>query len=173
MEKTTFITMAEMGIKTNNSQGFEGNYRFDLWYNPQPLTRYDGKNPERDTVGVGFSFDQMLTKKIGAFCRYGWDDGRVRKFSNCRSLGGTWKGPDPAREKDVLGFGVAQGITHHDFRRSMNNASRTETLFETYYKIHLTDFCSLTLELQILLNPGTNSTNDTGVISGFRLKIIQ
>ncbi|MCJ7777772.1 MAG: carbohydrate porin, partial [Sedimentisphaerales bacterium] len=153
-----------------NSKGLEGNYRFDFWYDPQPLSRHDGGGFERDTVGFGTSFDQMLTERAGAFFRYGWDDGRVRKFSDYWSLGGTWKGPHPARDKDVLGFGVGQGITHQDYRDAQN-AADTETILEAYYKIHIAEWCSLTLDAQTLFNPGTNAHNDTGVIAGIRLKM--
>jgi carbohydrate-selective porin OprB len=113
----------------------------------------------------------MLSEKVGAFLRYGWDDGRVRKFSNCWSLGGTWTGPLPARSKDVLGFGVGQGITHQDYRHA-KNATHTETIFEAYYKIYITEWCSLAPDIQILLNPGTNADNDTSVIPGIRVKMV-
>lgn len=140
---------------------------------PSPLRSLlsDGKGFERDTTGFGVSFDQAITEKTGAFFRYGWDDSRVRTFSNYWSLGGTLKGPTPAREKDVLGFGLGQGITHQDYRRA-NNATHTETIFEAYYKIHMTDWYSITLDIQTLLNPGTNSHNDTSVIPGIRLKML-
>ena len=111
-----------------------------------------------------------MTEKVGAFFRYGRDDGRVRTFSHYWSVGGTWKGPDPAREKDIIGFGVGQGFTHLDYRRA-NNATHTETILEAYYKIHITDWCSLALDIQTLFNPGTNANNDTAVIPGFRLKM--
>jgi hypothetical protein len=166
-----FITMGEVGIKTKNSKELEGNYRFNLWYDPQPLTRHDGGGSERDTVGFGVNFDQALTKKLGAFFRYGWDDGRVRTFSNYWSLGGTYKGPIPARDKDILGFGVGQGITHQDYRNA-KNATHTETIFEVYYKIRITEWCSLTLDIQTLLNPGLNASNDTAVIPGVRVKMV-
>ncbi len=168
--KDYFITLGELGIKTKNSKGLEGNYRFDLWYDPQPLARHDGNGYERDTLGFGVSFDQMLTERAGAFFRYGWDDGHVRKFANYWSLGGTWKGINPAREKDVLGFGVGQGITHQDYRRA-KNATHTETILEAYYKIHISDWCSLMLDVQTLLNPGTNSDKDPVLIPGIRLKM--
>ncbi len=166
-----FQTLTEIGIKTADSKGLESNYRFNIWYDPQPLARYDGSGSERDNAGYGFNMDRMLTERLGAFFRYGWNDGRVRRFEHCWSIGGTWKGIDPARERDTLGFGVAQGITHQDFRAA-NNATRTETILEAYYKIFINDWCSLTLDIQTLLNPGTNSNNDTGVISGFRLKVL-
>ena len=165
-----FITLGEVGIKTTNSEGYEGNYRFNLWYDPQPLTRNDGKGSERDTVGFGLNFDQALSEKTGAFLCYGWDDGRVRKFSNYWSLGGTYKGPVPDRDKDVLGFGVGQGITHQDYRNA-NNAAHTEAILETYYKIHVNEWCSVTLDLQVLIDPGLNNANDTSVIPGVRVKM--
>lgn len=166
-----FLTMAQMGIKTKNEQELEGNYRFNIWYDPQPLTRHDDKGFERDTVGLGLNFDQAVTERTGAFLRYGWDDGRVRKFSNYWSIGGTRKGLIPERGKDTLGLGIGQGITHHDYRDA-NNATHTETIVEAYYKIHMNDWYSITLDIQTLLNPGTNSHNDTSVIPGIRIKML-
>jgi carbohydrate-selective porin OprB len=162
--------LGELGIKTKNDKGLEGNYRFDLWCDPEPLTKWEGSS-QRDTVGYGISFDQMLSEKVGAFLRYGWNDGRVRTFSNYWSLGGTWTGPLPARSKDVLGFGFGQGITSYDYREA-KDATHTESIFEAYYKIYVTEWCSLTLDLQTLLNPGTNSHNDTSVIPGIRVKMV-
>jgi len=52
-----FLTMTEVGIKTKNSEGLEGNYRVNTWYDPQPLSRHDGADSERDTLGVGLNFD--------------------------------------------------------------------------------------------------------------------
>ena len=112
----------------------------------------------------------MLTEKAGAFFRYGWDDGRVRKFCNYWSLGGIYKGPNPDRDKDELGFGVGQGITHQDYRNA-NNATHTETILEAYYKIQVNEWCSVTLDLQTLFDPGLNSDNDTSVIPGVRVKM--
>jgi len=103
--------------------------------------------------------------------RCGLDDGRVRSFSYYWSLGGTHRGLLPGRDEDVLGFGVGQGITHQDYRQA-NNATHTETIIETYYKIFITEWCSLNLDMQILFNPGANASNDTGVIPGFRLKML-
>jgi carbohydrate-selective porin OprB len=166
-----FLTVGEVGFKTVNEKGLEGNYRFNLWYDPQPLNRHDGGDPERDTLGFGLSFDQMLTEKIGGFLRYGWDDGRVRTFSNYWSLGGTCKGLLPERDDDVLGLGVGQGITHQDYRRA-NNATHTETIFEIYYKMIIADWCWVTFDLQTLLNTGAQSSNDNAVIPGIRLTML-
>jgi carbohydrate-selective porin OprB len=167
---TRLITMGELGIKTKVA-GWEGNYRFDLWEDSRTFTRFDGRGTERDIVGFGVSFDQMLTEKLGAFFRYGIDDGRVNKFSDYWSFGGTCKGPLNVRRDDVLGFGFGQGLASDDYREA-KNASRTETILEGYYKMQLRQWVSLTLDCQVLLNPGTNSDNETAVIPGVRLKFV-
>ena len=121
-------------------------------------------------MGFGVSFDQMITDKIGAFFRYGLTDGDVRTFGNTWSLGGTVKGLLPSRPKDVLGLGFVQGITSDPYRTGTHTES-SESLFEAYYKIQLTNWCAIYPDVQVLLNPGTNPNNETSVIAGVRLKI--
>ena len=86
-------------------------------------------------------------------------------------LGAPGRAPFLRADKDVLGFGVGQGITHQDYRDA-KNATHTETIFELYYKIYITEWCSLAPDIQILLNPGTNADNDTSVIPGIRVKMV-
>lgn len=162
-------SMFEVGFKPK-IHGRQGNYRFDLWYDPRPMARWDGRGVERDDVGFGLNFDQMLTDKIGAFFRYGWNDERIKIFSHWWSLGGTWRGPISRRPKDVLGFGVGQGIVSGDYKDA-RSASHTETLLEVYYKVCITEWCSLLFNVETVLNPGANSSNHTAVIPGVRLKL--
>jgi hypothetical protein len=149
----------------------EGNYRFDLCHDGSSLARHDGRGTESDLIRFGVSFGQMMTDRLGAFLRYGTDDGRVRKFSQYGSLGGTWKGPLEERSDDVLGFGVGQGLAGIDYRRAKGTA-HTETIFELYYMMQLRQFVSLTLDCRVLSNPGTQSETETAVIPGVRLKFV-
>ncbi len=167
---TELITMGELGVKTHWLAGREGNYRFDLWYDSRSFTRHDGTGTETGMTRFGVSFDQMITDSLGAFFRYGTQDGQLQTLDQFWSLGGTVKAPFGTREKDVLGFGIAQGLTDPSYRLA-NNSTASETLFEAYYKIQFSDTVSLTLDCQVLLNPGTDSNNETAVIPGLRLKI--
>lgn len=167
--ESNFLTMFELGVR-QQFFGREGNYRLNIWHDSQPQRRHDGNGSENDTVGFGLNFDQQLTDKTGAFFRYGFDDGRVRKFSHYWSTGFTHQGPLPGREEDVLGFGVGQGLAHRDYRQA-NNTSHSETIFETYYKIAMSQWASLTLDFQTLLNPGINASNDTTHLGGVRFKL--
>lgn len=163
-----FLSLYEVGFKTK-FWGKKGNWRFDLWNDSSHLSRYDRSGTESNTLGFGVSFDQMITDKIGAFFRYGVTDGDVRTFSNTWSIGGTAKGLLPGREKDVLGFGFVQGITDGSYR-ARYNATASESLFEVYYKIQVTDWCSICPDLQVLLNPGTRN-EDVAVVAGIRVKL--
>ena len=164
------ISMYELGLDTCLA-GRPGTCRLDLWYDPQPLSRHDGGGSTRDNVGFGVNCDQMVTDRIGVFLRYGWNDGDVRTFGHYWSLGGTWLGPLENRSRDVLGFGFGQGIHSHSYRRA-NNAASSESIFEVYYKVHVTEYCSLLFDLITLMNAGPDPDNDVGVIPGVRLKFV-
>jgi carbohydrate-selective porin OprB len=168
---TTLITMGELGIKTKVLNGRAGNYRFDVWHDARTFSRLDGTGTENGVVGAGVSFDQMLTDNAGAFFRCGIDDGDVLTFGRYWSTGGTWTGLLTGDGKDVVGFGVGQGVTSHDYRAAYG-ATRTETLLETYYKLPLTGYMALELDCQVLLHPGADRDTDTAVIPGVRVQLI-
>ncbi|HAU38306.1 MAG TPA: hypothetical protein DCX07_11410 [Phycisphaerales bacterium] len=163
-----FQSMYEVGFKTAIA-GRKGNYRFNLWHDPTPRNTYEGDAVKRDTVGFGISFDQMITDKLGMFLRYGFNERDTRTFSHCWSAGATYTGLLPGREQDVLGVGFVQGVTGDDYRRS-THAQSSESLFETYYKIRVTEWLSILPDLQVLLNPGTRD-EDVSVVAGLRVKI--
>jgi len=163
-----YQSMYEVGFKTLIA-GMKGNYRFELWHDPTPLNTYEDGGRKRDNVGFGTSFDQMITDKLGVFVRYGYNERDVRTFSNCWSLGATYKGLIPGRDKDVLGFGFAQGISGDDYRRA-THATASESLFETYYKIQVTNWLTIYPDVQVLLNPGTRD-EDVSVVGGLRVKL--
>ncbi len=161
-------SMYEAGVKTKIG-GREGNYRVDVWHDPTPLARHDGTGSERDNVGFGMSFDQMITDQLGLFFRYGFNHGDVHTFCSTWSVGGTYSGLIPGREKDVLGIGFAQGITSGEYQ-SANNATPSESLFEAYYKLWVNDWISVYPDVQVLLNPGTRD-EDVVVVGGLRVKL--
>jgi hypothetical protein len=164
-----FLSEYEVGFVTK-WWGREGNWRFDLWHDPTRLSRHDRRGTENDNLGFGVSFDHQITDKIMAFFRYGVTDGDVRTFGNTWSLGGTVKGLLPGRAKDVLGIGFVQGITNHAYQ-DHKSGTPSESLFEGYYKIQVTDWCWVYPDVQVLLNPGTNAANDVSVVAGLRVKL--
>jgi carbohydrate-selective porin OprB len=163
-----FFSMYEFGLRLRPG-GRRGYYRFLVWYDPQPVARINGTGSKRDDVGFALSFDQQLTDGITAFFRYGFAHEEVRETTSFWSLGFTWTGPIPQRSEDVLAFGVGQAIMSRDSRRAGNVSASAETLFELYYDIKISEWCRLTPDLQVILNPGANTGNDVAVLLGLKL----
>ncbi|HOF17480.1 MAG TPA: carbohydrate porin, partial [Phycisphaerae bacterium] len=163
------VSMYEAGLRHKWGERV-GNYRFILWYDPQPHSRIDGNGSERDDLGFALSFDQQVTDKITAFLRYGWANEHVRNNRQFWNVGFTWQGPIAARPADDLGFSVGQTITGHDYRKA-NGATSSETLFETYYRIRFTEWLALSPNVQVMIHPGASPDNDVAVMAGLRLTV--
>jgi carbohydrate-selective porin OprB len=166
-----WVSMLEAGIKTRTAGGLAGNYRFDIWNDGRELARHDGTGTKKDNVGFGVSFDQKLTEPWGLFFRCGFVDGEVNTFGQYWSWGTTYQEPFAGREKDVVGFGMGQGLTDDDYRTA-NNATSSETIFELYYKIVFNACMSLQLDCIYLHNTGANAANDDTILPGVRLKAV-
>ena len=163
-----WITQFEVGLNIQTPEGREGNYRLECWNDGRQLSRHDGSGTQRNTPGIGLSLDQMLTDQWGLFVRCGLADGKVHTFNHSWSLGATCRGFLPGRERDVLGMGICQAVTHEDYRQAYG-ASASETIMELYYKIKLNTHMSFQLDCIGLLNPGTNPDNENALIPGIRI----
>jgi porin len=161
------VGLFEFGLRPSFA-GLGGNYRFYMWYDPQPLARNDGGGNVRDDVGFGLSFDQQLTASVTAFCRYGFAHHEARQVEHFWSVGAVWKGPVASRPADELGVGVGQSRLSPSYRRAEGLGPR-ETLFEAYYRIQLTSWVSLSPDVQVILDSGGSTSNDVAVIAGLRL----
>jgi len=156
----------EFGL-TPKIAGRQGNYRFLLWYDPQPADQINGSGVKRDGTGFALSFDQEITDRITLFFRYGFGHEQVRDIEHFWSLGGQLAEPLPGRKDDVLGLAVAQAVLGQDYRDA-NAAAHTETLLELYYRIQLNKQFTVGPHLQVIVNPAANSSNDCAVIGGLR-----
>lgn len=163
-----FFSMYEVGFRTSLARR-PGNYRFILWYDPQPVDRIDGGGSKRDDTGFALSFDQQLTDKVSAFFRYGHAHQQVRQVENFWSVGARYTGLIPQRGQDVLALGVGQAIMGGDYRDANAGSASNETIFELYYEIKVNEWCSVTPDLQVILNPGASQANDTAVVMGLKL----
>lgn len=163
-----------------------GNYRFGLWYDPQPKERFfndlDGRRRtaplETDDLGFYVNFDQLVLQEnpqiegdeqgLGLFCRYGYADGNVNEIDNFWSVGGQYRGLIPERDEDVLAFGVAQGQLSERLRLMEMNPRR-ETVLECYYNIQLLPWLNLSPDFQWILRPGGEDGRDA-FVAGLRLQ---
>ncbi|MCP4590022.1 MAG: carbohydrate porin [bacterium] len=181
----------EFGILPSKIPGCEGcptgHYRFGAWYTPRPKTVFiDNLGGLRATqtrsgdVGFHFNFDQVVWKEsddpkdkqgLGVFGRYAWAHRDVNQIEHFWSLGAVYQGLIPARDADVLGFGMAQSILSSQYRNNVNNDADRETVYELYYAIKVAPWCVVTPDLQLVTNPGGNKDGRDALVGGVRVKI--
>ncbi len=186
-----FLGYGELGVKSrfaSRNGELPGNYRFGLWYNPRSRQVFMDdlgglRAPRTDSSDVGFyvNFDQMVWKEnddakdkqgLGVFARYGYAKGDVNAINHFWSVGASYLGPIPSRDKDVLAFGVAQSIMSQDLRDEINPLADRETVYELYYAFEVAPWCVITPDLQVITNPGGNKNARDAFIGGVRVKIV-
>lgn len=164
-----------------------GNYRFGLWYDPQPKEMFfndlDGRRTtiplKRDDVGFYASLDQLVFREqpdvegdeqgFGVFARYGYAHDDVNFLEHFWSIGAQYRGLIPNRDNDVLGVGAAQGILSERLRLTGVNPDR-ETAIEVYYNAEIFPWLTLTPDFQWVLNPGGLGGRDA-FVAGVRLQM--
>ena len=132
------------------------------------------------------SWDQGLTKDLGAFVRLSWDDGRTESFAYTEvdrsaaaglSLAGTVWG----RKDDTVGVAsVVNGIvpSHQAYLAAggtqgliLGDGALTygpEEILETYYSFQATKWLSVSPDFQYVSHPGYN--RDRGPVPIFALR---
>jgi carbohydrate-selective porin OprB len=157
--------MVEAGFRPNLFER-EGAYRMYAWVNGSDKELL--KRPDRrdDGWGVGLSFDQKLTALLAVFVRAGWEDEDVYEVEGAWSAGLEMRGGKWNREHDVLGIAVAQALINDKVE-----PDDTETLFEAYYSIALSERFHLSPDIQIINNPAGDDENDTLFVLGTRAQL--
>lgn len=158
---------------------------------------WGGILPAKFEKGYNFfymSFDQMVFKEnsdeddtqgLGLFFRYGTtpESKALAPFWNVPiesfwSFGFQYQGLIPTRDQDVLGFGYAlmdlngyaQPRSSGGFAASSAPRFKDEQILEIYYKIQVFNWLSVTPDLQYVLNPGGQGTDDA-VVAGVRIQV--
>lgn len=149
-----------------------GSYRLGGFVDGREKTVF-GTEPVRSgrgDAGAYLSFDQWVYRErpeawqgLGLFVRAGFADGDVNAVAWSWSLGFQYVGPLPARDADVLGFGVQQVIGSDRYRREVDPDFDSETGIELYYRIELLPWLAVTPDLQYILDPGASGADDAFV----------
>jgi len=176
--RSDFFSIFETGVVPHlpsRNGRLPGAYRIGLWYDPQPKEQFNGRGAKRDDVGFYLSLDQMILKEnadeedgqgLGLFARYGAADSNVNEIKCFWSAGAQYQGLLPRRDKDVLGFGVAQGRLSRDAGFTTSH----ETAMEVYYNAQITPWLSAGPSVQYIFHPGGDSTVDDAVVVGLRVR---
>ncbi len=164
-----------------------GAYRFILWYDPQPKQEFtiaadDDEEPplrfKRDDVGFAFNMDQMVlrenpayaddTQGLGFFLRYGYAPEKINAIEHFWSLGAQYQGPIPTRDRDVLGFGFAQGMLSDRLVTAQGFGGR-ESVYELYYSIAVFPCLTISPDVQYIRDTGGDSSGRDALVAGLRI----
>ncbi len=175
----------DLHIKIPTRRGpLPGNYRFGMIYDPNPRNVFVRPRAPARTRGndYGFytSFDQMLFREapedsqgLGAFFRYAYRHDDVFRQNQFWSSGLAYTGLLPERDKDVVGFAIAQLVHSSRYKSRVNCDAGNETIFELYYAIQVTPWLVLTPDIQYIDSPGGQDDDDIShaIAGGFKVRM--
>ncbi len=164
-----------------------GQYRFGWWYDSRTKTVFrntlgGARRTATETGDVGFyvGFDQLVIKEndnpkdsqgLAIFGRYGYAHREVNRLAHFWSVGTQYQGLVPTRDKDILGFGVAQGIMSSVFRHELNSRADRETVYELYYAVEVFPWLTISPDFQVITNPGGLKDRRDAIVGGVRFKV--
>jgi len=185
-----YIGLLEYNIRPKFSSAngdLPGNYGFGLWYDGRTRNRYIDNlgglladRPKGGHYGWYLTFDQLLYKEnadagdkqgLGTFFRYGFAHPEFNPINHFWSIGAQYQGLFANRDKDTLGFGIAQSIMSKTLRHNVNRWMDRETVYELYYAYHLSCWCVITPDIQLITNPGGDERARDALVGGVRVKI--
>lgn len=151
--------------------GLEGHYRFYLWSRATPhATILDPAVSKSKNLGWGISFDQELTRRIGAWVRFGTQDGDLAEFDRHVSGGLQFKGPG-GRKADTLGLAFGASLISSDYSQA-SGLDEDEYYAEAYYRLALNRNLHLTPDIQYIRHPGGNGRVDDIYVYGLRAQVV-
>jgi high affinity Mn2+ porin len=163
-----------------------GNYQ-DAMALPTPdvsLVRH-----ESSKGGLALNIEQSLTADIGLFARFSSNDGSKETWdftdiNRSLSAGVSVKGTQWGRELDRVGIAFAINDLSKPARdyfeagglgvligEGPHNGYGSERIFESFYSVHINNWCNLTADYQYIQNPGYNPNNADVSIVGFRVHL--
>jgi porin len=165
-----------------------GRYALGGWYDGaiKPVFRntFGGLFATRlrnDDAGFYINVEQMLYKEqpdpkdqqgLGIFARYGYAPEEVNRIEHFWSVGAVYEGLFEHRDKDRLGFGVAQSILSDAYEREVDPLADRETVYELYYSIMVTPWLTITPDVQVITNPGGRNDARDALVGGLRIKLV-
>ena len=182
--KEGFLSFYEIGYHFGDkeeSRTMPGTYKFGWWYHTDEFddvrdTDVSGNPLEHpDNFGIYFIADQMLlpgkgNTGLGAFFQVGGvpeDRNQVDLY-----IGGGihYRGLIPSRDDDIFGLAVAHASISEDLR-DVENMDRHETVVEATYKAQVFPFLTVQPGVQVVFNPGADSSLDNAIVSILRVQL--
>lgn len=144
------------------------------------------RTSEHTKMGIGINVEQQFTPVLGGFARAMWADGRTETYAfteSDRSLsaGVVMSGQRWHREKDSVGFALAENLLSSAHRQLLSDSGQTfflgdgrlrygpERIIEAYYLFAPIQGVALTFDCQRIWSPGYNQ--DRGPASFYAVRL--
>lgn len=158
--------------------GLPGSYRFGVFYDTKRKSVFGTQETRRGDLGGYLNFDQFLylepgqeSQGLGVFGRWGRADPDVNRIEWFWSGGLHYEGLLPGRDADVLGLGFYGAVGSTRYRAQVDPDFEGETGMELYYKVVLTPWLHVTPDVQLILDPGGQSTASNALVGVLRLRV--
>ena len=177
----SYVNNANMGIyQVANEQYLEGKV-------PTPQIT---NHPRQVTTkyGFGINFEQVLTKSIVAYGRFGWNNGKTESYCYTEvdqtfQAGAGFEGRMWKRKYDRAGVAFVSNAISSEHARYLSYGGLgfllgdggltygRENIFETYYTAHAWRGIYLGPDLQYVVHPGYNQVRGPVTVPSFRLHV--
>jgi carbohydrate-selective porin OprB len=173
------MVLNEAGTRWRISDRFSGGrLAFGFWIHPNTLNGFNGIS-EAGVHGYYAVLEQTLWKRAGeidddargirAFAQWGdanpWFSGVARHLGT----GFEWAGAFSRRPSDVIGWGITTIQFGQD--SNQNDLAGRERAIETFYKVPLKSWLSLTPDLQWIVNPSGSLERQRAIAATMRMVI--
>ncbi len=149
-----YFSYAEVGLTSSQDRLFVDNIHVTLWHTD---ARAAAGTPEGH--GVAFTAQKFVNDRWLPFFRFGYADGDAALMQTTFSTGlGLQR-----ENRDVLGVGFSWGSP-------ADGALRDQFTSEAFYRIQLTQFLAITPDVQLIVDPALNPSEDVLAFFGFRLR---
>jgi len=156
-----FFKHMELGWYASWKNRIENNIHLTGW---QADARENSNIPSG--WGVAFSFNHIVADQWLPFARLGYSDGGAGTIlERSVSIG---VGRYMRQKNDVLGIGLNWGRPSEE---TFGPGLRDQYTAELYYRCHLLPHLTITPDVQLVVNPALNPTDDQIWVFGFRARI--
>jgi hypothetical protein len=142
----------------------------------------------RVKYGFGVNFEQAISKRVRAFGRWGWNEGRNESFAytevdQTATVGADWRGDSWRRRRDKIGAAYIVNAISGDHREYLALGGHgfllgdggltygRERISEVYYTLHLWRGAFASVDIQHVTNPGYNRDRGPVLVPALRFHV--
>ena len=160
-DKNEYFSHIEIGWTTSKERAYLDNTHLTLWHADERKTAAVASG-----WGAVFSFSRYINKQIMPFLRAGYaeDGGSLLQKSVSAGIGYQPKQHSTA-PGNLLGFGANWGQPN---KAVFGTGLDDQYSFELFYRLQVTRELAITPDIQLLINPALNPTEDSIFVFGLR-----